>query len=76
MEPILTFSTALVLLKEGKRLQRAGWNGKGQWVAAQFPDEHSKMSVPYLYLRNVSGGIVPWVASQGDIFADDWQEVA
>lgn len=76
MEEQLTFSTALVLIKEGKRLQRAGWNGKGQWVAAQFPDANSKMTAPYIYLHNAQGGLIPWVVSQGDVFAEDWQEVA
>ena len=71
----LTFSTALLLLKEGKHLRRAGWNGKGQYVALQTPDEHSKMRLPYAYLVNVTGQPVPWVPSQGDLFAEDWQTV-
>ena len=28
----LTFSTALALLKQGERIQRAGWNGKGMYL--------------------------------------------
>lgn len=26
------FSTALILLKNGKRICREGWNGKGMWL--------------------------------------------
>lgn len=30
------------------------------------------MTAPYLVLRNSQGGYLPWVPSQGDIFARDW----
>lgn len=54
------------------RAVRAGWNAPGQWIAAQFPDINSKMGAPYLYLCNAQGVKVPWVPSQGDLFARDW----
>jgi len=40
----------------------------------QVPDEHSKMQQPYIYMSPTSmgGGLVPWVASQPDILAEDW----
>lgn len=31
----MNFSDALNAIKEGKRLARAGWNGKGMWIALQ-----------------------------------------
>jgi hypothetical protein len=31
----MNFSQALDLLKQGNRLQRSGWNGKGMYVAVQ-----------------------------------------
>jgi Protein of unknown function (DUF2829) len=71
----LTFSTALVFLKEGKRLQRSGWNGKGMWLALQVPDAHSKMSLPYVYMKTVDNKLVPWLCSQTDMLAEDWQIV-
>lgn len=70
-----SFSVALTLLKEGKRVARDGWNGKGMWVQLQRPDEHSKMRRPYIYISTVSGELVPWVASHGDLLADDWYRV-
>jgi len=27
---------------------------------------------PYLMMKTVDGGFVPWVASQSDLLADDW----
>jgi len=35
MYPEIDFGTALKLLKEGKKLQRKGWNGKGMFVVYQ-----------------------------------------
>lgn len=66
------FGKALLLLKMGKRVRRMGWNGKGMWLSLQKPDAHSKMTLPYIYICTVSGDLVPWLASQTDILAEDW----
>jgi hypothetical protein len=36
----MNFSEALTLIKEGKKLARAGWNGKGMFIVYQkaYPD--------------------------------------
>jgi len=72
------FSVALQHAKEGKKIARAGWNGKGLTVQMQFPDANSKMTLPYLYIEyptdsvNTPGARCPWLASQTDILANDW----
>lgn len=66
------FSTALEAVISGHRITRAGWNARGQYVSTQQSDKFSKMTAPYLYLRNNHGDLVPWVPSQGDLFARDW----
>lgn len=71
-----TFGFVLTLLKAGERVARRGWNGRNMWIALQKPDEHSKMSLPYLYMSTVSGDLVPWLASQTDILSEDWYVVA
>ena len=38
----IPFETALTFLKLGYRAQRAGWNGKGMWIAVQVPDDARK----------------------------------
>lgn len=82
MQPNLTFSEALQLLKDRKRVARSGWNGKGLWLELQMPDAHSKMTLPYLYLnypddaQNTPGARVPWLASQTDVLAEDWHQAA
>lgn len=74
-EDLMSFSDALADLKLGERRTRLGWNGANQWIALQVPDEHSKMSLPYLYIRTVQGDLVPWLASQTDLLAEDWMAV-
>ena len=66
------FGLAIVALKQGKCVARSGWNGKGMWLGLQVPDEHSKMGLPYIYMSTVDGRLVPWLASQTDVLADDW----
>lgn len=66
------FGSALAALKVGERVARDGWNGRGMYVEMQKPDENSKMRRPYLYMSPVDGDLVPWVASQSDLLADDW----
>ncbi len=74
----MNFGQAIESLKAGKRVSRAGWNGKGMWLALQVPDGGSKMTLPYIYMRTAGdiGDLVPWLASQTDVFADDWEHVA
>jgi len=68
----MDFSAALDYLKCTNRVSRSGWNGKGMWIALQEPDKNSKMSLPYIYMRTAQGDLVPWLASQTDLLADDW----
>ncbi len=56
----------------GKKVRRESWNGRGMWVAKQVPDQNSKMTEPYAFLRNAQGGLIPWACSQADLFATDW----
>lgn len=71
----MEFEIALTSLKEGKRVGRTGWNGKGQYIAIQRPTADGKMTLPYLYIKTVDGSLVPWIASQGDLLSNDWFEI-
>ncbi|WP_432718981.1 DUF2829 domain-containing protein [Pectinatus frisingensis] len=78
----MTFGLAIEALKMGKKACRKGWNGKGIFIELQRPDEHSKMTSPYIFI-NTTGlqtnnpdapkSCVPWLASQTDMLADDWE---
>ena len=69
------FGTALNYLWDGRELARSGWNGKDMYVKMQFPDEHGKMTQPYIYMFTAYRELVPWLASQTDLLASDWSIV-
>lgn len=80
----MTFGLAVEALRLGKKVARRGWNGKGIFIELQIPDEHSKMSSPYIFIDTTGlqtdnpdapRSRVPWLASQTDVLAEDWQIV-
>lgn len=82
----LTFGLAIEALKLGERVTRAGWNGKGMWIWMPEPlDEFcTKVFVcgdeefearPWIGMKTADDQFVPWVASQSDMLAEDWQIV-
>lgn len=73
--PMSYGATLELILEQGERAARDGWNGRGMWVELQMPDENSKMTQPYLFLCTADGGRVPWTASQTDMLAKDWRHV-
>ena len=68
----MDFGHAITALKAGARVTREGWNGKGMWLELQKPDEHSKMTLPYIYMKTADNNLVPWLASQTDMLSEDW----
>lgn len=66
------FGWALNNLKRGLRVQRSGWNGKNMWIQLQIPDKHSKMTLPYIFMKTAQEDLIQWLASQTDMLADDW----
>lgn len=73
--PGMDFSAALTCLKMGDRVAREGWNGKGMWLELQNPTPESKMTLPYIFMKTVTDDLVPWLASQTDLLANDWETV-
>ena len=67
-----TFGWALKLMQGGHAVARKGWDGPGQCLRLQVPDEHSKMTLPYIYITTVQGDRVPWLGSQTDLLMVDW----
>jgi hypothetical protein len=63
---------AVQQLQDGKRVQRAGWNGKAMFLELQRPDANSKMTLPYVYMKTADDKLVPWLCSQSDLLATDW----
>lgn len=73
---MITFSQALEVIKQGHRAYRSGWNGKNMYIQLQRPDANSKMTLPYIYMYTAQGDLVPWLASQTDLLAEDWLTIA
>lgn len=75
------FGEAIRKLKQGKKVARKGWNGKGIYLKMYFPDMYSQMTLPFIFIvtdnlitdnPDAPKGTVPWLASQTDMLAGDW----
>lgn len=84
----LTFSQALNHIKNGAKMQRAGWNGKGMFVflvpgstfivnrpplLGIYPEGTEITYHAHIDMKTADGQIVPWLCSQTDMLAEDWQ---
>ena len=84
---LLHFGHALELLKEGCKVARLGWNGKGMFVflvpgsvfkvnraplLGIYPEGTEITYRPHLDIKNVDGSISTWVPSINDCLAEDW----
>ena len=43
-------------------------------IKAQFPDENSKMTAPYLYVESRYGR-VPWKETMIELFSEEWEVI-
>lgn len=80
----MNFGAALELLRGGQRVCRSGWNGKGMFLILvesgewSMPDKsiiagESIQLLPWIGMFTADRRFVPWLASQTDILAVDWQ---
>lgn len=69
----MNFSHALDLLKSGHKLARKGWNGKGMYI--ELYQSQKPEYLPWLRMYTVDQKFVPWLASQTDLLANDWELV-
>ena len=80
----MNFSAALMFLKMGRRVTRLGWNGKNQYIELAsnisyknsnneiINADHETMGNQAIVFNGSCGIQVGWLASQADIFSDDW----
>lgn len=77
---MMNFGQALEALKAGKKVGRWGWNGKGMWVGlhketGEYTREECGTTLEYLdyiVMKTADDKLVPWLASQTDVLAEDW----
>jgi hypothetical protein len=86
MSQKLNFGEALQAIKSGSKVARSGWNGKGMWICLAGGEVINpqrpigeKLNVegflPWIGMKTVDNTFVPWLASQTDILAEDWEIV-
>lgn len=83
----MDFGKAIQYLKEGKRVQRNGWNGKNQYIELAtnisyknakgeiINAEHQAIGNRAIAFTGTSGVQLGWLASQADMLAEDWKIV-
>lgn len=80
----ITFGAALERLKDGAKVARAGWNGKGMWLTLIHPGNamYTKGGGAYpmqpcIGMKTATGDMQPgWLASQADMLAADWIDLS
>lgn len=80
----MNFGQALEHIKKGGKAQRAGWNGKNQYIelatnisyltadGAEVNVDHAAIGNDAIAFVGTSGVQLGWLASQADMLAEDW----
>jgi hypothetical protein len=83
----MNFGDALAALKQGSRVARHGWNGKGMFLflvpgstfevnrpplLGIYPEGTVINYHPHIDMKTAQDTVVPWLASQTDVLAEDW----
>ena len=86
----MSFGLAIEALKAGKKVARAGWNGNGMFLflvpgstfkvnrpplMGIYPEGTEIYYCPHIDMKTADGKVVPWLASQTDVLAEDWAVV-
>lgn len=85
----MDFGEALRKLRDGRAVARSGWNGKGMFIYLVGPGDYAPATDvaraafggglvpygPYIAMKTAQGNVVPWLASQTDVLAEDWEHL-
>lgn len=87
----MNFGQALEALKAGSMVFRKGWNGKEMFLflvpgstfkvnraplLGIYPEGTEINYCPHIDMKTANGKVVPWLASQTDVLAEDWTVIA
>ena len=70
----MDFGSAFEAVKKGKGMRLPHWKDDVV-IRAQYPDENSKMTAPYLYVESTRDGKVrrvPWKETIPELFSEEW----
>ncbi len=83
----MPFGLAIESLKKGLKVAREGWNGKNMFLflvpgstfvvnraplLGIYPEGTEVNYCPHIDMKTADNKIVPWLASQTDVLAEDW----
>lgn len=86
----MDFGYALQNLKSGLKVARSGWNGKGMFLflvpgsvfkvnraplLGIYPEGTEITYHAHIDMKTAQETVVPWLASQTDVLAEDWEVV-
>lgn len=84
----MDFGYALNALREGCKVARSGWNGKGMFLELvdswgshswEMKDGSDAKMLPFILMKTANPcdppEVVPWLASQTDLLSNDWEIV-
>jgi hypothetical protein len=84
---VFDFGQAVRYLKDGMKVTRLGWNGKGMFLflvpgstfkvnraplLGIYPEGTEINYQSHIDMKTAQDTVVPWLASQGDVLAEDW----
>lgn len=92
----MNFGEAIAALKQGKKVARSGWNGKGMFLYYVPENRYPAVTAigkqigiaatgdssewdgkvaygAYVAMKTAQNNVVPWLASQTDVLAEDWE---
>ena len=84
----MNFGDALSALKSGEKVARSGWNGKHMFLflvpGSRFTVNRAPLlgiysggtAISYhahVDMKTAQGYVVPWLCSQTDMLAEDWE---
>jgi hypothetical protein len=79
---------AIKQLHNGSKVRRAGWNGKDMFLflvpgstfvvnraplLGIYPEGTAVKYHAHVDMKTAQGYVVPWLCSQADLLADDWE---
>ena len=87
MDNAFDFGKAIEYLKQDFKVARSGWNGKNMFLflvpgstfevnrpplLGIYPEGTIINYCPHIDMKTADNKVVPWLASQTDILAEDW----
>lgn len=78
-------------MRDGRKVRRAGWNGKGMFLflvngstfkvnrpplLGIYPEGTEINYCPHVDMKTADDKVVPWLCSQTDLLALDWELAA